>query len=426
MNTANTISDNAQAMTIAFDGLAFVTGSFCAQTFYPPGKVADFFGFQYLRDNDPTNMGHNVEFTTLTANPVLTILTDAQLQMLAAIGKEDTTLGAQYGTARFPLAMAFRRLNDGTVPSGKTALDLNAVKAFSAYLFIIDGQMSYLRAKAYADVLNSMTSEQKAKFDLVKAGATSTGWMALQPTDSAANTIMAKYATNGGDLRTYAGELLAWYVGGIDPDVYWCPERQGTYLGSFFMKDVKAMANPGTTIDSNMTADMGNYFLNPLDTTQRTKVTSLVDTQRDALGDIGATKGITGVRTQISALLRGLLSGKTVDQAQVITLSSKYGEYDSEISYYYATAFSTLGLTTTQKASLMTERKLATAETGGTPDYDVSKCGSGHWHYSAYDSTSATVIDTDFMFGVCSAAGTSCTTNWNCCSFSCVSGSCQN
>ncbi|MEI7894456.1 MAG: hypothetical protein WCI05_15285 [Myxococcales bacterium] len=89
MNTANTISDNAQAMTIAFDGLAFVTGSFCAQTFYPPGKVADFFGFQYLRDNDPTNMGHNVEFTTLTANPVLTILTDAQLQMLAAIGKED-------------------------------------------------------------------------------------------------------------------------------------------------------------------------------------------------------------------------------------------------------------------------------------------------------------------------------------------------
>jgi len=27
-----------------------VTGSFCAQTFYPPGKVADFFGFQYLRD----------------------------------------------------------------------------------------------------------------------------------------------------------------------------------------------------------------------------------------------------------------------------------------------------------------------------------------------------------------------------------------
>ena len=55
MNTDQTISDQAQSMTIAFDGLAFVTGSFCAQTFYPPGKVADFFGFQYLRDNDPSN-----------------------------------------------------------------------------------------------------------------------------------------------------------------------------------------------------------------------------------------------------------------------------------------------------------------------------------------------------------------------------------
>ena len=62
----NTISDQAQSMTIVFAGLAFVTDSFCAQTSYPPGKVADFFWFQYLRDNDPSGMGHNTDFTTYT------------------------------------------------------------------------------------------------------------------------------------------------------------------------------------------------------------------------------------------------------------------------------------------------------------------------------------------------------------------------
>jgi hypothetical protein len=51
-----TISDQAQMMTIAFDALAFMTGDACSDTFLPPGKVADYAGFQYLRDNDKTQM----------------------------------------------------------------------------------------------------------------------------------------------------------------------------------------------------------------------------------------------------------------------------------------------------------------------------------------------------------------------------------
>ena len=45
-------SDNAQLHTIAFNGLAFLTGDFGADTFLPPGKVCDFSGFQYMRDID--------------------------------------------------------------------------------------------------------------------------------------------------------------------------------------------------------------------------------------------------------------------------------------------------------------------------------------------------------------------------------------
>ncbi|MEI6842534.1 MAG: hypothetical protein WCK53_14795, partial [Methanomicrobiales archaeon] len=57
-----TISDQAQGATIAFDALAFLTGQACSDTFLPPGKVADYAGFQYLRDNDATQMGHNTDF----------------------------------------------------------------------------------------------------------------------------------------------------------------------------------------------------------------------------------------------------------------------------------------------------------------------------------------------------------------------------
>ena len=414
MNTEQTISDQAQSMTIAFDGLAFVTGNFCAQTFYPPGKVADFFGFQYLRDNDPSGMGHNTDFTTLTADPILVLLNDTQLKRLSDLGTAEATLNDAYGYARFPLAKAFRRLIDGDVPAGHPALSREAVKAYSAYLFSIDGEMSYLRAQAYASVLGSMDANQQANLAAMK-GKGSLEW--TQPTQDEVDAVLKKYP--GQMMRTYAGEMLAWYLGKIDADVYFCPERQGTYFGSFFMKDIKAMNNPSYTISSNMTADMGDAFLAALSTTQKTQVTGLVTTQKADLLSIVAK------RNEISTKLRNLLSsGGAVDKATIINLAKQYGELDGDISYLYATAFSSVGtsLTTSQKSTLMALRKTATAEAGGTPDYD-SLCGNGYL-YSAALKTPPTIMDTDFMFGVCSAAGSSCSTDWDCCSFSCDGNVC--
>ena len=68
------MSDNAQLSTIAFDGLAFITGSAGADTFFPPGKVADFFGFQYMRDVDTAGYGHNTTFLSKAANNIIKIL----------------------------------------------------------------------------------------------------------------------------------------------------------------------------------------------------------------------------------------------------------------------------------------------------------------------------------------------------------------
>ncbi|CAK0747688.1 exported hypothetical protein [Gammaproteobacteria bacterium] len=409
MNTDNTISDQAQSMTMAFDGLAFVTGSYCAQTFYPPGKVADFFGFQYLRDNDPSGMGHNTDFTTLTANPILVLLNDTQLKTLSDLGTAEAALNDAYGYARFPLAKAFRRLIDGDTPSGHPELSRDAVKAYSADLFSIDGKMSYLRAKAYSSVLASLDTTQKTTLAAMK-GKGSLTW--TQPTQAEVDAVLAKYPNHM--MRTYAGEMLAWYLGSVDADVYFCPERQGTYFGSFFMKDIKAMNNPSYTIDSNMTANMGNTFLATLDTTQKAQITSLVTTQKPDLLSIVAKRG------EIAKTLRQFLQSESVSETTVVNLAKQYGELDGEISYYYATNFSTVGksLTTQQKATLLAQRKIATAETGGSPDYD-NLCGNGYLYSAPMPANAPSVMNTDFMFGSCAAESSACSTDWECCSFSC-------
>jgi phosphatidylethanolamine-binding protein (PEBP) family uncharacterized protein len=409
MNTANTISDQAQSTTIAFDGLAFVTGSYCAQTFYPPGKVADFFGFQFLRDNDPSGMGHNTAFTTLTADPILVLLNDAQLTTLSDLGAAEAGLNEAYGYARLPLADAFRRLSDGDTPSGHPALSRAAVKAYSADLFAIDGRMSYLRARAYASVLGSMTTSQQATLAAMK-GKGVLAWP--QPTATAVAAVLQKYPNQL--MRTYAGELLAWYLGSEDADVYFCPERQGTYFGSFFMKDIKAMHNPNYPIDAHMTANMGNAFLATLAAPQQAQVTSLVTTQKPDL------LAIVAKRAEISKTLRQFLHQGTVEEGRVVNLAKQYGELDGEISYQYATNFSAVGnaLTTSQHTTLTALRKTATAEAGGSPDYD-KLCGNGYLYSAPMPSDAPPLMATDFLFGACAAQASTCSTDWDCCSFAC-------
>ncbi|HET8725089.1 MAG TPA: hypothetical protein VFM53_12905, partial [Anaeromyxobacteraceae bacterium] len=211
-------------------------------------------------------------------------------------------------------------------------------------------------------------------------------------TPPASLQTFAKYSVQ---LRTYAGEMLAWYVGNTDADVYFCPERQGTYFGSFFMKDVKAMNNRNYTISSNMTAELGDAFLAALDATQRARITSLVAQQKADL------LALVEKRDQISDALRALLvPGGTVSDAAVLDLAGRYGELDGEISYLYATAFSEVAasLTPAQKATLLALRKSATAEAGGTPDYDLV-CGNGYL-YSTPLASPPVIPDTDFLFGV--------------------------
>lgn len=340
------ISDEAQRNTIAFDGLAFLTGNLGSQSFLPPGKVADYSGFQCLRDNDPTQMGHNTDFVTIIAFNVLHILTNDQINMFVARAQNQINLINEFAYKRFPLLKAFRRLKEGDLPAGTTGLSKAAVQNYAAEIYKLDGLISYDRAKLFGEVINSLSTSQKTNLDALKALNGIGNWNKtltnpLQGLNLPQDVNVA--------VMTYASEIYSWYAGSVTSDVYFCPERNGTYFGSFYLKDWPAMGNPNYTIDETLTASAGQNFLSILSTAQAEQVKEIVNLQRSALLELVAK------REAISTELRKFLSSQTADSLSIITLSKRYGELDGELSYYYATTFSQVynSLTNQQKEQVL-------------------------------------------------------------------------
>jgi hypothetical protein len=323
-----TLSEGAQRNTIAFDGLAFITGNLGAASFFPPGKVADFWGFQYLRDNDPSEMGHNTDFLTRASLNMLYILTPSQRLSLINLAKSQVDSINQYGYNRFVLMKAFQRQLEGDIPSGSSGLDKTAVMAYSASLYRLDGEISYQRAQVMGPLLSSLDANQRAYLDAMVGKGMLTWPVVGEPADLKPLSHDEKVA-----VMTYAGDLFSWYAGSLEADVYFCPERQGTYFGSFYMKDAPAVGNSGYTIPSNLTADMGDAFLKVLTQGQADQITALVNDQKPALLEI------VDHRTVVAVLLRQFRSGTVPDQETVLDLMERYGELDGDIIYRYATAF---------------------------------------------------------------------------------------
>jgi hypothetical protein len=375
-----TLSDEAQRTTIAFDGLAFLTGSLGADSFFPPGKVADFWGFQYLRDNDPSRMGHNTDFLTRASLNMLYVLTPSQRQDLIALASSQVDSINEYGYDRFVLMKAFRRLLEGDIPSGATGLDRNAVKAYSSELYQLDGRISYQRARVMGSLLQALTLSQKAYLDSM-VGKGMLEWPIVEePTDLQGLEHDVKVA-----VMTYAGDMFSWYAGSVEADVYFCPERQGTYFGSFYMKDAPAVGNPGYSIDTNLTAGYGKKFLEVLSPAESTLISNLVNIQRPYLYEI------VDRREDVSVQLRKFMAGETADSSLVLSLMGRYGELDGEIVYNIATNFVDVNtmINSIQRDTLMKYRREVLTDTFLYPS-DV------YLYASLIDTPD--IPNTDFLF----------------------------
>jgi hypothetical protein len=369
-------SDRAQLNTIAFDALGFLTGDLCSSTFLPPGKVSDYFGFQYMRDIDTGAGGHNTDFLTRIANNVWIILNKDQKDQLIALAREQAGQIQDLARKRFPLIKAFHRELDGNIPSGTKGLNQEAVKRYSGDLFELDGLLGYRRAQVFGAVARSLDETQKASFPKLVFGRSDTWPQMDEQIDKRGCTHDEHVA-----LMTYASEFFSWYAGSVEADTYFCPERHGTYFGSFYMKDAPAMGKKNYSISTSLTGDKGEAFLNTLMAPQQKLITSLVDLQRADLGEIVKT------RRAISVELRRFLNFDAVDRQKVLALARRYGELDGELSWYYATHFAQVGhsLDATQKQALMKLRDLA--------EY---KC-DGAYLYSERISV-PTIPATDFLF----------------------------
>ena len=403
-----TVSDGAQRTTLAFSGLAMITGNLGAQSFFPPGKVADYTGFQYLRDNDPDNMGHNTSFLTRVANNVIFVLDDAQFAQLKSLATAQLKDIDLYGYKRFPLMKAFRRALDGDIPVGSTGLNLNAVKKASRELYLIDGQISFDRALLYANIVRSMTPAQKAYLEAMKGK----GWNSWPDVSDAQVRPRMSGLPQGTSVAvmTYASDLFSWYAGSLEADVYFCPERHGTYYGGFYIKDAPAVGHEGYSIDEQLTATAGRALSDAsagyVTESQAAVMSSLVATQKNNLF-ASPTANIVDTRTAIAAELRSLLlptADATAVKARVLELSALYGELDGANNHAYATVFAQVNksLTSEQRVKLAGLRKSIMSGTyaDGTP-FDFSTSSTSYLYSSAITDPNVLtpyIGNTDYLF----------------------------
>jgi len=349
-NIQQATSERAQLHTVAFSGLAFMTGNFGADTFFPPGKVADFFGFQYMRDNDKNEKGHNTDFLTNIANSVFSVLTPSQIDALKQLAHEQAPLYDDFARKRFDLIHAFRNLMEkGTEP------ELTLIKKSGAELYSIDAELSYGRAIVVGKIIQSFTAEQKAALNKFLFNNSSTWLSGPEKLDKSGLSHREHVC-----VMTYASELFSWYAGSAEADIYFCPERHGTYFGGFYRKDFPAMGNHGYNISTSLTGDAGRDFIATLTPEQADFLYDAMKKQTPLL------QKIVELRTTVVTELRKALEGKSPDKTTVFEAIKQYGELDAEMSYYEAQAFARIYqiLSAEQKKNLIIIRNQNTLPEG--------------------------------------------------------------
>lgn len=355
-STEQAISYNAQLNTAAFSGLAFLTGNFGADCFFPPGKVADFFGFQYMRDNDKNAGGHNTSFLTLIAENILHILNDEQISKLTGLASIQAPLYDEFALKRMILIKAFRQQLDGTFPAGMSRLDKAAVIDFCSDMYELDAEITFNRAVVTANIIKSLTDKQKKEISQLDFSNSAT-WHAVPERLDKRKFSHREHVC----IMTYASEFFSWYAGSLIADTYFCPERHGTYFGAFFLKDYPAMGKPGYNISTSLTGDKGSDFIKLLEPDQADMLKQTVTNQERVLNEI------VEIRTTVSGVLRKALSDLTPDKDSVFLKIRRYGALDGELSYNYAVCFSGI------YSTMSTKQK---EELAGLRDLDVTPDGA--------------------------------------------------
>ena len=308
-----------------YDAVTWYTGNLCGDSFLPGGKIADFFGFQYLRDLAPNQTGHSTVFVTYCSKAFLSILNPTQTAILTAYAQNYSTyqnLTTQYVMSRFPIYKALRSLLNGDLPSGKSGLNKDALLNYSQYLYKVDANVTLMKAAAFAQIINSLDSSQRKILD----GYVSGGF----------NSWPVNKTNCDSNMMGLASEMFAWYAGNSTSDIYFAPERINDYFGAFYFKDGPGYGTKNYSVSTHITGAEGDNFYSYLNSTEQGWYDVIMPDQ------ISYQTKIVDVRSKISTELRKALANQSINQTLILELESQYGAYDGYLTYLYATVLSSI------------------------------------------------------------------------------------
>jgi len=267
-----------------------------------------------MRDIDAAEGGHNTSFLTRIAENMLAILNASQQGQLFELAEQQQNDIQKFAEMRLPLIAAFRRKLSGDIHRGSSGLDKNAVMAYSADLYALDGKLSFERARGTGRILRSLSAQQKKALARLKFGD-SRAWPDVGEQFDKRNMSHEDDVA----VMTYASEMFSWYTGSLDANSYFCPERHGMYFVGFGMKTLPAMGKQNYSISTVLTNDSGEALLDLLSTSQQKHITDLPNMQRKDLEEI------VQVRRAIATELLRFLGGDAADEQKVQSLSRRYG-----------------------------------------------------------------------------------------------------
>jgi hypothetical protein len=330
------VSDKAQLHTIAFNGLAYLTGNWGADCFFPPGKLADYFGFQYMRDNDKDEKGHSSAFLTNIAHQIIDILSPDQREQLIQLARQQAPLYDSFAYHRIAVTEGLRQYLASQKPEKK----LNQKRLIDCYeeLYALDGALSLNRARTLGNIILKLNEQQKKRLQMLPYDH-STDW---EPIPEAIDKKQLTHREHVA-VMTYASELFSWYKGTIDADVYFCPERHGTCFGGFYLKDFPAMAKHDYNISTSLTGDAGKQFIALLNAEQKRLLLILPEKQRLVM------EQVVKDRTTICTELRKCMRGEAINVPVFNEAIQSYGQQDGTMTSLYAETFANLSKTLTEE-----------------------------------------------------------------------------
>lgn len=351
------LSSGAQTATIAFANFAWATGDLCADTFLPPGKVADIYGFQYVRDGTADGLGHNSGFANVVSAIVLNNLTSSQLDILKSLADAEVDLLNATVLSRQPFQYAMRRyLGDPTLQ-----LDMTKVIEAMAHIYDLDANLTLLRGEYYGQVFRTLTQAQIDYWETFYDYNIWTFPNSQELIDNIHVILQGLDNSKSVEVQTFATDLFVQATQPLYADVYWAPERVSDFWGAFYLKDISVVGVANYTIDENATKDGGELFMDVAGADAKTMIKGITALETPYLYD-----WVT-VRTIVATELRKYHTHNNINQSLVRDYMHLHGMYDGIISYYYAVNFTSI-------TRALTSEQMATLQANRSPAWNVTIC----------------------------------------------------